>query len=84
MSGAEAIQLCHKQPFDAVLLDLKLGSASGLDVLRDLRSQWPDLPVIVVTAHGSLESAAAAERRGRDHTRLAGKAPTVGLTGSDC
>ena len=62
MSGAEAMQLCHKQPFDAVLLDLKLGAASGLDVLRDLRSQWPDLPVIVVTAHGSLESAAAAER----------------------
>ena len=62
MSGAEAMQLCHEQPFDAVLLDLKLGAASGLDVLRDLRSQWPDLPVIVVTAHGSLESAAAAER----------------------
>jgi DNA-binding NtrC family response regulator len=62
MSGAEAMQLCHKQPFDAVLLDLKLGAASGLDVLRDLRSQWPDLPVIVVTAHGSLESATAAER----------------------
>jgi CheY-like chemotaxis protein len=39
MSGAGAMQLCHKQPFDAVPLDLKLGAASGLDVLRDLRSQ---------------------------------------------
>ncbi len=62
MSGAEALQLCHEQAFDAVLLDLKLGAASGLDVLRDLHSEWPDLPVIVVTAHGSLESAAAAVR----------------------
>src|SRR5262249_54212249 len=62
MSGAGAMQLCHKQAFDAVPFDLKLGAASGLEVLRDLRSQCPDLPVIVVTAHGSLESAAAAER----------------------
>jgi DNA-binding NtrC family response regulator len=61
-SGAEAVRLCHEQSFDAVLLDLKLGAVSGLDVLRDLRSEWPDLPVIVVTAHGSLESAAAAVR----------------------
>lgn len=62
MSGADAVRLCHEQAFDAVLLDLKLGAASGLDVLRDLRNEWPDLPVIVVTAHGSLESAAAAVR----------------------
>jgi DNA-binding NtrC family response regulator len=62
MSGGEAVQLCRQQPFDVVLLDLRLGAVSGLDVLRDLRSGWPDLPVIVVTAHGSLESAAAAVR----------------------
>jgi two-component system, NtrC family, response regulator AtoC len=62
MSGTEAIQLCHEQDFDAVLLDLKLGASSGLEVLRDLQSKWPGLPVIVVTAHGSLESAAAAVR----------------------
>src|SRR5215510_9322374 len=53
MSGAEAMQLCLEQPFDAVLLDLKLGAASGLDVLRDLRSRWPDLPVIVFFFYGS-------------------------------
>jgi two-component system, NtrC family, response regulator AtoC len=62
MSAKEAIRLCHEQEFDAVLLDLKLGASSGLDVLRDLQSNWPGLPVIVVTAHGSLESAAAAVR----------------------
>ncbi len=62
LSGAEAVQRCRQQPFDVVLLDLKLGAVSGLDVLRDLRAGWPDLPVIVVTAHGSLESAAVAVR----------------------
>lgn len=62
VSAADAFHLCRKNSFDVVLLDLKLGAASGLDVLRDLRNDWPDLPVIVVTAHGSLESAAAAVR----------------------
>jgi DNA-binding NtrC family response regulator len=61
-SGAAALQACQAQGFDVVLLDLKLGADSGLDVLRELRRDWPHLPVIVITAHGSLESAAAAVR----------------------
>ncbi|HEX4947261.1 MAG TPA: sigma-54 dependent transcriptional regulator [Blastocatellia bacterium] len=61
-SGSEALQACREQAFDVILLDLLLGADSGLDVLRELHQQWPDLPVIVITAHGSLESAAAAVR----------------------
>jgi two-component system, NtrC family, response regulator AtoC len=57
-----ALQMCEADSFDVILLDLQLGAASGLDVLRDLHQRWPNLPVIVVTAHGSLESAAAAVR----------------------
>lgn len=60
--SASALRLCREQTFDAVLLDLQLGADSGLEVLRELRQGWPDLPVIVVTAHGSLETAAAAVR----------------------
>ncbi len=58
----EALELCQSQEFDVVLLDLQLGAESGLEVLRDIRQRWPDLPVIVITAHGSLETAAAAVR----------------------
>jgi len=61
-SGAEAVRRCREERFDAVLLDLMLGDTSGLAVLRELRALAPDLPVIVVTAHGSMESAAEAER----------------------
>ncbi len=61
-NAEEALQLCAAQEFDVILLDLQLGATSGLDVLQDLHQRWPDLPVIVVTAHGSLESAAAAVR----------------------
>ena len=57
-----ALQLCQAEKFDVILLDLQLGTTSGLDVLRDIHKGWPDLPVIVITAHGSLESAAAAVR----------------------
>lgn len=57
-----ALATCRTQSFDVVLLDLQLGAESGLEVLRELRQGWPDLPVIVITAHGSLESAAAAVR----------------------
>jgi DNA-binding NtrC family response regulator len=61
-SGAEAIEAIGSESFDVVLLDLLLGDASGIDVLREIRAQSPQLPVIVVTAHGSIESAAEAVR----------------------
>lgn len=61
-NSLEALALCQAQEFDVVLLDLKLGTESGLEVLRELRQGWPELPVIVITAHGSLETAAAAVR----------------------
>lgn len=59
-SGEEALAICNKKACDVVLLDLMLGETSGLDVLREIRSHMDDLPVIVVTAHGSMESAAEA------------------------
>jgi DNA-binding NtrC family response regulator len=59
-SGAEALQVCDEHSHDVVLLDLMLGDMSGLDVLREIRQRASSLPVIVVTAHGSMESAAEA------------------------
>ena len=61
-NATEALALCQQKQFDVVLLDLKLGADSGLEVLREIGQHWPDLPVIVITAHGSLETAAAAVR----------------------
>src|SRR5438132_5455351 len=61
-SGAEALRLCGEGRYDLVLLDLMLGDAFGLDVLHEIKDRAPDLPVIVVTAHGSMEPAAEAVR----------------------
>jgi DNA-binding NtrC family response regulator len=61
-SGAEGLELCRAEPFDVILCDLRLGDASGLDVLRQIKAHDPDIPVIVITAHGTLETAAEAVR----------------------
>jgi len=44
-----------------VILDLKLGSANGLDVLKDIRAKYPSKPVVIVTGYGS-ELATAIEK----------------------
>ena len=59
-SGRDALLMVDDDDFDVLLLDLMLGDISGLDVLRKMRQRDPLVPVIVVTAHGSMESAAEA------------------------
>jgi len=53
--GIEAQRLAANQAFDLVILDLNLPGTAGLDVLRNIRSQKPDLPVMVVTGSSLVE-----------------------------
>jgi len=53
--GIEAQRLASNQVFDLVILDLNLPGTNGLDVLRNIRSQKPDLPVMVVTGSSLVE-----------------------------
>ncbi len=61
-TGAEALKYCDDEAIDVVLLDWVLGNSSGLNVLQEIVKRFPQLPVIVVTGHGSMESAAEAMR----------------------
>jgi DNA-binding NtrC family response regulator len=54
-------------PPDAVLLDLKLPDADGLDLLPLIKRQWPSTEVIVLTGHASYEAAVEAVKRGAFH-----------------
>jgi len=54
-SGPEAQRLAAIQPYDLVILDLNLPGARGLDVLRNIRSLKPDLPVLFVTGAAAVE-----------------------------
>jgi len=49
---------------DVVLLDLKLPDADGLTLLPQLKKNWPEAEVIVLTGHGSIEAAVEATKRG--------------------
>ena len=62
--GPQALNLINSIPLDLVYLDIHLPSISGLEVLQNIRSSHPDLPVILFTAHASLQSALEAIRLG--------------------
>jgi DNA-binding NtrC family response regulator len=59
-----ALQKMRLQKFDLVLLDLKMPKRSGMEVLKSIKTQWPELPVIMVTGHGTIETAIEATRLG--------------------
>jgi DNA-binding response OmpR family regulator len=65
-SGEEALAQVAVDEYDLVMLDLKMRGMGGMAVLGELRAQWPDTAVIVLTAHASLETAVEALRRGAD------------------
>lgn len=62
-SGKEAIRLAGHSPIDFLVTDLRLGDCTGLDVLDEFRSRVGDVPAVVITAHGDVESFCDASRR---------------------
>src|SRR3954452_10232400 len=58
-SLADAARLAAAEPFELAVVDLVLGSESGLDAIRTIRTQAPDTEIIVVSATTSLASAIA-------------------------
>jgi DNA-binding NtrC family response regulator len=62
--GRAALQAMTEDSFDLVLLDYKLPDMNGLEVLARLRDLNPDLPVVMVTSHSSVENAVAAMKAG--------------------
>jgi two-component system repressor protein LuxO len=61
---ADALKFADQLMPDGVLLDLRLPDGDGLSVLRELRGRDPDLPVVVMTAHGSVTLAVEAMQAG--------------------
>ena len=63
-NGQAAVEAIENEDYDLMLLDLKMPGMSGLDVLEQVVQILPGCKVIMLTAHGSLESAIEALRHG--------------------
>ncbi len=64
MSGEEGLSLAWTQPFDLVLLDLRLPGRSGIEILKEIRTVKPLLPVIIVSSLPESPYATLARRAG--------------------
>ncbi|HET7499329.1 MAG TPA: sigma-54 dependent transcriptional regulator [Candidatus Eisenbacteria bacterium] len=62
--GREALQRLDEQDWDAVLLDIKMPGMDGLELQRRIREVDPDLPIIMITAFASVDSAVQALKEG--------------------
>lgn len=64
--GATGLERALQEPFDIILLDVMLPRQSGFDVLRDLRQQGVDTPVIMLTARGQVVDKVVGLKLGAD------------------
>ena len=58
--GQQAFDLLREQTFDLVISDLRMPLINGIELLRKLRESQIDVPLIMITAQGSIESAVVA------------------------
>jgi DNA-binding NtrC family response regulator len=63
-SGSAGLEALATGGFDLAILDIGLPDLSGLEVLEKARARSPQLPVVIITAHGKLENAVAARKLG--------------------
>ncbi|MFO8164899.1 MAG: sigma-54-dependent transcriptional regulator [Thermodesulfobacteriota bacterium] len=62
--GSTAIEKVHEQAFDLILMDIRMVKVSGLKALTEIRTFNPAIPVIIMTAYSSVESAVEALKNG--------------------
>src|SRR3984957_16926073 len=63
-SGDAGLRKLSENPYDLLLLDVSLPGSNGLELLRDIRTRDPHLPIILITAYGSIDMARAAFKSG--------------------
>jgi two-component system NtrC family response regulator len=63
-SGKQALKTAEEQPFDLALVDLKMPEMSGEQLLEVLKQRDPDIEVVMLTGHGSIDSAVRCTKLG--------------------
>lgn len=62
--GAEALEIYNNEDFDCVITDLRMPKLSGLELLEKIKAEDSEIPVIVITAFGEVETAVTAMKAG--------------------
>jgi two-component system NtrC family response regulator len=63
-SGSEALQILENSDVDLILTDMKMPMMDGIELLERIKTKDPELPVIMMTAHGTVEKAVEAMQKG--------------------
>ncbi len=63
-SGESALERLNLTSFDLVLADLVMEGMDGIDLLREVNRMWPETEVVIITAHGTIETAVKALKEG--------------------
>ena len=63
-NGLEGLELLKKETFDALLLDIKMEGIDGMEVLEQVSKDYPDLPVVMISGHGTVDTAVKAIKMG--------------------
>jgi two-component system, NtrC family, nitrogen regulation response regulator NtrX len=63
-NGADGLELIKKQDYDLVLCDIKMNRMDGMEVLTEGLAIKPDLPFIMISGHGTVETAIEASKKG--------------------
>lgn len=61
-SGSRALELLKTRRFDLALIDLKMPDIDGIDLIKSMQARYPSLPIVIITAFPSFESAVEALR----------------------
>jgi DNA-binding NtrC family response regulator len=63
-NGEEALRTMERDPFDVVLLDMRMPGQNGLSVLRTIKQKWPESEVVIITGYPTVDNAKEAVRLG--------------------
>jgi two-component system response regulator GlrR len=63
-SGPEALRLLQREKIDLVISDLRMDEMNGVELFNEIQKQQPGMPVIILTAHGSIPEAVSATQQG--------------------
>ncbi len=67
IDGEEGVALLEKRTYDLVLLDLALPGQTGLELLPQIHERYPELPVVMITAYGTVDNVVEAVRAGAEN-----------------